>query len=117
MTVLKTDEEEINTYYPLHLCNDEDFGKFTPDPDALEATKVVEKHKARKNLFCLHPKLLDYHFYGSYVSGKDYTAIDVQIVSCASHYVLFDGTELAAGDDCIWDQQEVKENLGFGLDL
>ena len=117
MTVLKTDAGEINTYYPLHPCSDEEFGKFTPDPDAFEATKRVEKHKAQKNLFCLHPNVLDYHFYGSYVSGKDYAAIDVQLVSCASHYVLFDGTELAGGDDCVWDQQEVQAHLGFGFDL
>ena len=117
MTVLKTDEEEINTYYPLHLCNDEDFGKFTPDPDAYEANRVVEKQRANKNLFCLHPKILDYYLHGSYVSGRDFTAIDVQLVSCASHYVLFDGTELAADDDCVWDKQEVQAHLGFSFDL
>ena len=117
MTVIKTDAGEMHTYYPLHPCSDEEFGKFTPDPDAYEANKVVERHRANKNLFCLHPTVLDYYLHGSYISGTDYTAIDVQLVSCASHYVLFDGTELAANDDCVLDKQEVQAHLGFGIDL
>ena len=107
----------ITTYYPLHPCSDEEFDKFSPDPNALEETIIIGKQKANKNLFCLHPDLLDFYLQGTYTTGTEYTAIDVQLVSCASSYVLFDGTEQTADDDCVWDQQEVNTYIGPNLNL
>ena len=107
----------IRTYYPLHPCSDEEFDKFYPDPNELAATTIIGKQKANKNLFCLHPDLLEFYLQGSYTTGNDYTAIDVQLVSCASSYVLFDGTEQAADDDCVWDQQEVNTHIGPNFNL
>ena len=59
----------------------------------------------------------DIDLYGSYNTGKAYSAIDVKLVPCASRITLFDGSELGADQSCEWDQTKVQAYLGAYFDI
>ena len=77
----------------------------------------MAKDHASKNLFCLDPAVIKFDLYGSQLTGNAYTAIDIMLVPCGSHFNLFDGSELGAEEDCIWDKKEVESYLSSGLFL
>ena len=70
-------------------------------------------------MFCLHPEIKDIDLYGTWASGEAYSAIDVQLVPCASRIPLFDGSELGADQSCEWNQTKVQEYIGraFYMDV
>ena len=59
----------------------------------------------------------DIDLYGSWKSGEAYSAVDVQLVPCASRITLFDGSELGADESCEWDQMKVQAYLGAYFDI
>ena len=41
--------------------------------------------------------------YGAEEVGVDFAAMDTLLVPCASRIKLFDGSEIGAEDNCVWD--------------
>ena len=65
----------------------------------------------------MHPKARDFFLQGSWLSIGDSTSFDVWLTSCASHYTLFDGSEVGVDENCVWDLKEVQSYLGIGFYL
>ena len=55
---------------------------------------------------------MDFDLQGSTKKGNFYSIIDVQMVACGSRYTMFDGSELGADENCVWDKQEFLTYLG-----
>ena len=108
------DNHRKESFYPLHLCKDEELGKFHTAESDQVAKEVQMLHKS-ENLFCLHPEVLKFNLQGSSLRSADYNAYDVWLTSCTSYFELFDGSKQGADESCIWDQQEVQEYLGNGF--
>ena len=67
----------------MHVCTDEEFGKFyQPDDDQI-AAKVSEMH-ANGQFYCLDEKLYNHELMGTWTKGTSFRAIDVGIFACAS---------------------------------
>ena len=94
--------EWITTWYPMHKCSDADFSRFYNLENDFIATKI-DKFKTGGHYFCLDLKAMDFELSGSEASGADYSGLDHMLVPCASRIKLFDGSEIGAEDNCIWD--------------
>ena len=55
---------------------------------------------------------MELSLHGSAKKGNSYNIIDVQMVACASRYTIFDGSELGADENCVWDKQDMLTYLG-----
>ena len=67
--------------------------------------------QSRRALYCLHPIVNERGLLGNYKTGEDYRDIGVQVLSCASKVVYFDGTEIDNYDNCNWNQTEVFDYM------
>lgn len=75
----------------------------------------MKKLKDSQALWCLDEAVIGRKLYGGWVSGGDYTALDIQLIPCASRYVAFDGTVSEDDGSCIWDMDATIEYLGSAI--
>ena len=50
--------------------------------------------------------------YGSYYNPQNYNALYIKQLPCATRVMLYDGSEVGAEEDCVWDQQQMEQYLG-----
>ena len=98
------------TYYPLHPCTEEEFEKFYSAKDQQTANEVAN-YQESGNLFCLHPKILEFNMWGSEMKGSEYNVIDIQLAPCATQIELFDGSLWGGEEQCVWKQQDMENYL------
>ena len=102
--------------YPLEPCSKEDMAKFHPAVNKQTEDKV-NALQAKKELFCLDWRALQFPLQDTWQSGNDYSAIDVALRPCATRVTLWDGSETGGDDSCTWDETEVKEYIGPTFDF
>ena len=61
--------------------------------------------KKRDALYCLDWDIIDFSLYGTWTSGDDYQALDINILPCGLHITLFDGSVDKGNEDCNWDKE------------
>ena len=54
---------------------------------------------------------------GSETGAVDFTAIDPMLIPCASRVTLFDGSVIGGEEDCVWEQNKMKEHLGDSFNM
>ena len=85
--------------YPLHACNQDEFGQFYP-PKTGQISDEVIKLQADGNLFCLHPELRNFEFQGSSWAGNEYKLVEILMIPCASKITIHDGSEVGGDESC-----------------
>ena len=70
------------------------------------ANRIIDLKEAG-NFYCLHPTFRNFDLKGSWLLSEDYNVYDIWLTSCSSRFVLFDGTESGAEEDCVWDLSSV----------
>ena len=93
-------------WYPMHKCRDAEFSRFKESKTEQIATKV-RKFQTGGHFFCLDFKALGFELYGAEKDGVDFTALDPMLLPCASRITLFDGSEIGAEENCVWNQTEM----------
>ena len=112
---ITTAESSEVVHYPMHRCSDEDLIKFNP-PDNRSAGKVKALSEG-KELFCLPQKAQELMLFGSWRSGANYRALDIQLVPCSTRYVAYDGKVSEDDGSCIWGHDEAIEYLGPAITI
>ena len=94
--------EWIINWFPMHKCSGAEMARFKNPENDLIATRV-NKLQTGGHFFCLDFKAMRFELYGSESKGVDFSALDPMLVPCASRIKLFDGSEIGAEDNCVWD--------------
>ena len=100
-----TDTVVEQSYYPVHVCTNEEFARFYPVENT-SSTKV-KTLKAKDQFLCFDMKEFDLDLYGNWRSHDSFTSIEPAFFPCASTVHLYDGTEQGGHDDCEWDKKAV----------